>query len=194
MLDPVKARAWLKIRNSFLRSLLPVAVTYTVAVLGFLLWGPEVSDGKKEGPGVALCFIIPLFTFSHGVGPVFLYYLFMRIVRMVKQKTFTGFVFLHMVIWYGIPTFALAAFTGWILLPAVALAVAFAPAGTRIWTWLEYGSTSLSLILLIFMLPTLNIGALIFVVASQILLLTLMDWKGRALWVKEDPAPEGQES
>lgn len=58
-----------------------------------------------------------------------------------------GFVYLHMGLWYGLPTAALGYFTNGVSLLGPVLALAFAPSGRRARAWLDYGSTSMALTL-----------------------------------------------
>ena len=89
-------------------------------------------------------------------------------------------------LWYGFPSLALAWMTGWLTIPAAVIHIALARKGTRTWVFLEYGSTSFALLLFLVMFSgekLLPNGIL--VVIFQIFLLTIVDWKGRGLWVKE---------
>ena len=143
---------------------------------------------------------MPLFTFTHCVIPVFFYLIFVAAIQGMKQTMkstgtkpgifvffllFSGFVYLHMGLWYGVPIVFLASFTGWLTILAAAVHIALAKKGTRTFVFLEYGSTSLALLLFLVMFSTTKIFPLgLLVVVFQVLLLTIVDWKGRELWLK----------
>ena len=89
-------------------------------------------------------------------------------------------------LWYGAPSLALAWMTGWLTIPAAVIHIALARKGTRTWVFLEYGSTSFALLLFVMWFSGENLlpnGIL--VVIFQICLLTIIDWKGRGLWVQK---------
>ena len=76
--------------------------------------------------------------------------------------------------------------TGWLTIPAAVIHIALARKGTRTWVFLQYGSTSMALLLFVMMFSGENLlpnGIL--VVIFQIFLLTIVDWNGRGLWVQE---------
>ena len=191
---------WQKIGNSFLRSLVPVGLTYSATLIGFEYFGVNKIDFDSASPvnGIVGFFVVPLFTFTHCVIPVFFYFIFVAAIHGMKQKiksasvqpqmlafflAFSGFVYLHMGIWYGVPSIALAFFTGWLTIPVAIVHIALAKKGTRTFVFLEYGSTSFALLLFLIMFSAAKIFPLgLWVVFFQILLLTIVDWKGRDLW------------
>jgi len=86
-----------------------------------------------------------------------------------------------------LPIIGLAVATGWYSLAWVVVHVLFAGRGRRQWAFLEHGSTSMAmgLFLICFSMADLfPVG--IVVVLFQSLLLTLVEWKGKGLWVKEE--------
>ncbi|MCH2180435.1 MAG: hypothetical protein MK108_00380 [Mariniblastus sp.] len=202
---------WTEIRNSFFRSLIPVGLTYSAALIGieyFSAEGFEFSSGDQVGALGLL--LVPLFTLTHCVVPVFFYFVFVSAIYSMKKRTsaigwssatlvpflmFTGFVYLHLGFWYGIPTLILAFSTEWLTIPVAIIHILLAKKGTRTWVFLEYGSTSFSLLLFLFMFSGeafFPYGVL--VMLFQILLLTIVDWKGRDLWLNLGKEKSGQEA
>ena len=191
---------------ALLRALLVVVPTYCAAVCG-LKFGLVQPFGGEDGLGVPAllgAFIVPMFTFTHGVVPVFFYRLFTGVLDSFSQakKTATdnrlrsnpflpflsGFVYLHMGVWYGGPMILLAALTGWLSLAWGLLHVLLAGHGRRRWVFLEHGSTSMALLLFVVCFSGSNLFPVgVLVVLFQALLLTLVEWKGKALWIKAEP-------
>ena len=192
---------WIQIRASLLRSLIPVGLTYSSALIAITFFSGEEAEflQAKNTAGLGLL-LVPLFTLTHCVVPVFFYFPFVSaIVAMKKQmKTvgwasagllpflmFSGFVYLHMGFWYGGPALVLAFSTEWLTIPVAALHILLAKRGTRTWLFLEYGSTSFSLLLFLFIFSGEEFFPYgVLVMLFQILLLTIVDWKGRDLWLK----------
>lgn len=180
---------------SFLRSAIPVAATYASAAIG-LAWfggglGAEFSRMISPLIGVP---VVLIFTLSHAVLPVFFYRGFFNALQRASSaksphaSIITGaarsFVGVHMAIWFGAPILILAALTGWLSLAWAAGHVALARRGTRAWTFVEYGSTSMALVLFLVCFS----GERLFpwglgVVVMQSLLLTILDWKARDQWI-----------
>jgi hypothetical protein len=185
------------------RALQVVVPTYCLSVIGLAL-GKAPRFGGEDGFGMPVVlglFIVPMFTLTHGVVPVFFYRIFTRGVESVLAAMKTrqgerlslknplrflyGFVHLQMGFWYGVPIVALAALTGWLSLGWGVLHVLLAGTGRRRWVFLEHGSTSMALLLFVVCFSGENIFPVgVIVVLLQSLLLTLVEWKGKALWVK----------
>jgi len=194
--DGVEDNIW----SSFFRSLLPVGLTYSAALLGIEFGlSTEIEIDRNNLNGALGLLIVPLFTATHCVFPVFFYFIFAAVIMAIKGEmkkesnigaklfflVFSGFVFLHMGFWFGIPTIALAFFTGWLTIPLALVHIALSKKGTRTFVFLEYGSTSFALLLFFMLFSVEDIFPLGIIVAMlQILLLTLVDWKGRPLWLK----------
>ncbi len=190
---------WSEIGASFLRSLVPVGVTYSAALIGIEYFSGDVIEFESPG-GMAGLFIVPLFTLTHCVVPVFFYFVFVSAIAGMKKMRqlgggspvmlvplllFSGFIYLHIGLWYGIPTIALAWMTEWLTIPVAIIHVAIAQKGTRTWVFLEYGSTSFALLLFLVVFSAEELFPIGLLVALfQILLLTLVDWKGRGLWLQ----------
>ena len=193
-------RDWAKIRSSFLRSLIPVGLTYSAALIGIEFLSAEAFEfSGRDQIGALGLLVVPLFTLTHCVVPVFFYFIFVSAIYSMKQKTsavgwnlasllpflmFSGFVYLHLGFWYGVPTLILAFSTEWLTIPVAIIHILLAQKGTRTWVFLEYGSTSFSLLL--FLLIFSGDGFFpygILVMLFQILLLTVVDWIGRDLWL-----------
>lgn len=193
---------WQEIGSSFLRSLVPVGLTYSAALIGIKYFGFGNSEFTSTNlpSGIVGLLVVPLFTLTHCVVPVFFYFIFVAAIQGMRQGmkstavrpqtfafflVFSGFVYLHMAIWYGVPAIVLVYFTGWLSIPIAIVHIALAKKGTRTFVFLEYGSTSFALLLFFFMFSASEIFPLGLVVAFfQIMLLTVVDWKGRDLWAK----------
>ena len=190
---------WSEIGASFLRSLVPVGVTYSAALIGIQYYSGERFEFESPA-GLAGLLIVPLFTLTHCVVPVFFYFIFVSAIHGMKKKLragaanpamlvpfllFSGFIYLHIGLWYGIPAIALAFMTEWLTIPVAVIHIALAKKGTRTWVFLEYGSTSFALLLFLLVFSAEELFPVGLLVALfQILLLTLVDWKGRGLWMK----------
>ena len=190
---------WSEIGASFLRSLVPVGVTYSAALIGIQYYSGERFAFESPG-GLAGLLIVPFFTLTHCVVPVFFYFIFVSAIQGMKKKMhaggtnpvmlvpfllFSGFVYLHIGLWYGIPAITLAFMTEWLTIPVAVIHIALAKKGTRIWVFLEYGSTSFALLLFLVVFSAEELFPVGLLVALfQILLLTVVDWKGRGLWMK----------
>ena len=180
-----------------------VVPTYCLSVIG-LAFGNGLRFVGDDGSRMPVLFgllIVPMFTFTHGVVPVFFYRLFIGVLESFLAGMETGggkqlsskiifrfvygFVYLNMGFWYGVPIVALAALTGWLSLGWGVLHVLLAGTGRRRWVFLEHGSTSMALLLFVVCFSGENMfPAGVMVVLFQSLLLTLVEWKGKALWVK----------
>lgn len=190
---------WSEIGASFLRSLVPVGVTYSAALIGIQYYSGERFEFESPA-GLAGLLIVPLFTLTHCVVPVFFYFIFVSAIHGMKKNMragaanpamlvpfllFSGFIYLHIGLWYGIPAIALAFMTEWLTIPVAVIHIALAKKGTRTWVFLEYGSTSFALLLFLLVFSAEELFPVGLLVALfQILLLTLVDWKGRGLWMK----------
>ncbi|MBW3543921.1 MAG: hypothetical protein KY476_27040, partial [Planctomycetes bacterium] len=181
--------------RSFLRSFGPVAATYAAAAVG-MVWGVQnpFAGAAAQIPPALGVFVVLLFTLTHAVVPVFFYRpFFAALPHLTAHQAGAGkafghgvsaFIYFHMGFWYGMPMLALAAMTGWISLAVAAAHVALARRGTRHWVFLEYGSTSLALLLFLVCFSGQHLFPWgIAVIVFQSLLLTVMDWKGRKLWI-----------
>ena len=141
--------------------------TYCLSVIG-LAFGNAPRFVGDDGFGMPIfvgLLIVPMFTFTHGVVPVFFYRLFTGVLESFSAAMKTGhgkqlssknllrfmygFVHLNMVFWYGVPIVALAVLTGWLSLGWGVLHVLLAGTGRRRWVFLEHGSTSMALLLFV---------------------------------------------
>lgn len=178
------------------RALPPVLVTYALAAAG-CLYGLAVPVQRGDIPLPVGAGVILLFTVTHAVGPVFFYRRFAPLTELTrylpgsagaaKVQRFAGcFLHVHMGFWYGVPTLALAAMTGGFSLLGFAVHWLLAPRGTRTWVFLQYGSTSFALLLFTAIFSPASVFPWgLAVVAFQSALLTVMEVKGRAMWVGE---------
>ena len=187
---------------SLLRSLLVVVPIY--ALIAWNLGRGYQGRFDISGPAsqqVASSFaamMIIIFTITHGVGPVFFYRLFFLGNIRKRLPASSGahqvisaigcFVTIHMTIWYGIPIIALAVMTGWWNFAWAVGHILLAGRGRRRWALLEHGSTALALVLFLVFFRADNMYPMgIVVILFQSLLLTLVNWKGRGLWVASVP-------
>jgi hypothetical protein len=174
-------KAW---QHPFWRAFLPVGGTYALTVAG-LMWGPALQIDRTQMSPIVGGLVVLLFTVSHAVVPVFFYRAFFAGGR--PPVFIAGFIYFHMGMWFGIPIVGLAAMTNWLSLAWVAVHMGLARRGTRVWVYLENGSTSLALLLFLMAFS----GEAIFpwgviVVACQSTLLTVLEYKARRLWVTSD--------
>lgn len=182
---------------SFARAAIPVSATYAAAAIGLTWFGGGLTENfsRMISPLIGVPVVI-LFTLTHAVLPVFFYRHFLNALNRVEGSEIKpearliagaarGFVGLHMAVWFGIPIVALAALTGWLSLAWAAGHLALARRGTRAWVFVEYGSTSMALLLFVVYFS----GERLFpwgmgVVVLQSLLLTVLDWKAREQWIR----------
>ncbi len=178
----------------FLRALVPVAVSYGLAAAGTFWWPSDLLRSVKQDPlppWIGLPVIL-LFTATHAVVPAFFYRPFVAVAQATRIRALGCFTYVHMGFWYGLPMLVLAAITGWLGLIGVVVHLALARRGTRTWVFFEYGSTAVSLLLLLAV--TAMKSPLLWdvpVALGQILLLTFMEVKARPLWTTESPPPPG---
>ena len=166
------------------------------AAVGYLASGPHTHLGGA--------YIVALLTFTHGVVPIFAYRFFVDGLNLftsradstgdkrLQSKPFlrlmSGFGYLHMAVWYGGPIILFAVLCGWISLAWAFVHVLLAGHGRRWWVFLQHGSTSMALVLFVLCFSgdhLFPVGVL--VVLFQSLLLTIVEWKGKRLWVKGEP-------
>lgn len=185
------------IAASFFRSFIPVIGTYALAAYGVSHSAEDVNIQAADIPPAIGVGITLLFTLTHAVVPVFFYVPFMTISRGLKTSAkgpgrvfhlvYSGFIHLHMAFWFGAPMLVLAAMTSWLAPLWAFVHIVIARRGTRRWVFLEYGSTSLALLLFLFCVSATNLYPLgLIVIAFQSLLLTVADWKGRGLWIGQE--------
>lgn len=194
--------------HPWLRGFLASALTYAAAV-GAAAWkGPAAVNfqvnGQAAGPGD--WWIVLLFTVSHAVIPVFFYRLFF--LGMAAQSARSpasastkpggagcqfAFLYVHMGFWYGIPIFALGAMTSWLSLIGFAIVLCTARRGERLWAYLEYGSSSMAMLLAVGILGLQNAwGVLIVLVQSVLLGLTHV--VGKKLWTAAPEAAAAEQA
>jgi hypothetical protein len=186
--------------RAFLRSAIPVIGTYIAAALGISLFGEALSPEKLQrisvphGAGYAM-----LFTLTHAIIPVYIVRLMLDVpaemqsmISAVRRHwlinaffgVFYAFTSTITFLWFALPIVGLAYLTGWLSIAWAAVHVAIAGRGRRVWTFIEYGSTSMALLLFIlnFTAEKLVPQGLI-VVILQALLLTILDLTARKRWV-----------
>ena len=187
---------------SFMRSFLPVVGTYLSAALGLTLFEDgHVARFKMQESPLLLAGIVPMLTVSHAVLPVFFFRAFLdglahfrsimrpdaagRMFR-VYVRVFRVVVCLGMGVWLAVPAIALAYLTGWLSLAWAAFHVVLARRGTRAWTFITYGSSSMALLLWVVCFSAEGLFPLgIVVVVLQALLLTILDRFARHKWTSE---------
>ena len=182
--------------ESIVRSLLVVVPTYLLAALGLRWNGAGIDIEGPDVPYVVAAVVVLIFTLSHGVVPVFFYAIFNGVVRALRNASngamnfaglfVSGFLLLHMGIWYGSPIIILGLANGWYAPAWTVFGVVTAKRGERQWVFLEHGSTAMSLMLFQFLLADFDlIPHGLVVVLMQAILLTLAEWKGKALWIHQ---------
>jgi len=185
--------------KSLARTFLLVLVTYALAAMGLALnIKPLFNAGGNGGiPPIMGAVVVLLFTLTHAVVPVFFYSIFTTFIDAAKKHPSaqanpgglliaSGFFYLHFGCWYGLPILGLASVTGWLSLSWVLLDVLRAGNGQRRWTFLQHGSTSIALGLFVICFSGKNLFPVgILIVPLQALLLTVIEWKGKDLWIKD---------
>ena len=185
--------------KSLARTFLLVLVTYALAALGLALnIKPLFNAGMNGGiPPIMGAIVVLLFTLTHAVVPVFFYSIFASVIDAAEKRSLpkteqagllfiSGFFYLHFGCWFGLPILGLASLTGWLSLSWVLLDVLRAGSGQRRWTFLQHGSTSIALGLFVICFSGKNLFPVgILIVPLQALLLTVIEWKGKDLWIKD---------
>lgn len=187
----------LSLTHSLLRSFMLVLITYALSAFGLALnvtplFNPGINGDIPVLVGIV---VASLFTLSHAVVPAFFYRIFFSVLDAIKESKekvnsggllfFSGFIYLHIGFWYGIPILGLAALTGWLNLAWVAIDVLRAGRGRRHWAFLQHGSTSIALVLFLTLFSGTNLFPMgIVVVLFQALLLTVLELKAKKLWIK----------
>ena len=173
-----------------LQALVVVFSTYGITTLGIVRDSEDVLSESHLAGGLATGLVI-LFTFTHGIIPMFFYWMFLSPLQGKHGKSIPqggrfivrGFIYLHMGIWYLSPMIGLALYTKSLAPAWMVLHILLAGRGNRTWVFLEYGSTAFALLLFVFFVSMANFypqGLL--VVAAQTGILTLANWKGKKLW------------
>lgn len=159
------------------------------------------STFKMQESPLLIAGIVPMFTVSHAVLPVFFFRAFLdglahfrsimrpdaagRMFR-VYARVFRVVVCLGIGVWFAVPAIALAYLTGWLSLAWAASHVLLARRETRAWTFITYGSSSMALLLLVVCFSAEGFFPLgIVVVVLQALLLTILDRFARHKWTSE---------
>ena len=183
--------------RALLAAYIPVALGYGLATFGL---EPPVKQSFIH-PWLALMATLG-FTFTHAVFPAFFYFVFQSLLRHARKHTAGpaiprvkapgmmqhGFLFLHMGLWYGTPMLFFAAMLGpWygpVFVVTALLQFALAGRNNITWTFLQYGSTSLALLLytLTISLPGVSPVWPVLAVLGQAGLLTLLEVFARPLW------------
>ena len=190
----------------FLKAVQVVVPTYFLSALG-LVFGLKPLFTGLDNSGIWLVMgtvMVGVFTFTHGVTPMFVYRLFVDGLNLFGAsdpgtqgnqlrpeplaRLMSGFSYLHMVIWYGSPILVLAALTSWLPLAWALFHILLAGRGRRWWLLLQHGSTSTALVLFVLFFSGRHLFPLgVLVVLFQALLLTVVEWKGKQLWIRKEP-------
>lgn len=186
--------------HPWLRGFLASALTYAAAV-GAAAWkGPAFNvqvNGQAAGPGD--WWIVLLFTVSHAVIPVFFYRLFFLASAAQNRSSVVGqvqqvgagcqhaFLYVHMSFWYGGPIIVLGAMTNWLSLLGFPIVLFTARRGERLWAFLEYGSSSMAMVLAVGTIGLQNVWGVL-VVLVQSVLLGLTHVAGKKLWTSAPAA------
>ena len=173
-----------------LQALLVVLSTYGLTMLGILRDFEDVVNPNRLAGGKAAGLVV-VFTLTHAIIPMFFYRMFLSPLHGKQGKSIpqgarflvTGFIYLHMGIWYLSPVVGLALCTSSLAPAWMILHMVLAKRGNRTWVFLQYGSTAFALLLFLFFVSMTQFyprGLL--VVVFQTGLLTLANWKGKKLW------------
>lgn len=161
---------------------LPAVVTYALAAVGLRLTGTTLGEVAGDPPTAFEALgTVTMFTACYGFGVAGLFGLAWRLARGLGFGFwFWGWFALGVL--YGLPVYVLASETGWLSLLGAAVHIVMAPRGTRMWTAIEYGSSSFCLMLFLLVYESglfpLGLLALVF----QVVVLLLMHLTVRHLW------------
>jgi hypothetical protein len=186
---------WLRPKDDhpFARALVPVLITYCLAAVGTTYIDPPViaqsNEPGVEGPVIRLVLVL-LVTIIYAVAPVFGFgYL---VYRSRNSQPGGCSQFLLMGVWFGWPILGLASHTGWLTLAAAVLHVALARREQRTWVFVEYGSTSLALLMFLVFFGNQLFPWGLLVVLLQAPMLTLSAVWGRKLYFAEVGSASGE--
>lgn len=160
---------------------LPAVVTYALAAVGLRLTGTTLGEWVGDPPTAFEALLwVTIFTACFGFGVAGLFGLAWKLARGLRGFWFQGWFVLGVV--YGLPVYVLASETGWLSLLGAAVHLVLAPRGTRMWTAIEYGSSSFCLMLFlgIYEIGLFPLGLL--ALAFQVVVLLLMHLTVRHLW------------
>lgn len=164
---------------------LPVAITYVLAAVELQA---RITSKMELGQPPTWAFlwlfvVILLFTLLVTAGPVWAF------AEMHKRKwRDRALFFVGMGLFYGLPIVLVALIiSGWLISLGAALHVLLARRASRAWVFLEYGSTSFGLFLLLMFAPLALFPWGILVAIAQGLLLALVELKFRPLWIDQPP-------
>jgi hypothetical protein len=102
-------------------------------------------------------------------------------------RAFKAGIWLVIVMWFGLPMAALGWLTGWLSVAWAAVHLAFVRRDERAWTFLEYGSTSLALVLFIVCFSGLTLFPWgLAACVMQAMILSLLDLTVRQRWARVD--------
>lgn len=182
--------------HPLIRGLLPPVLSYGLAAVGTACGlSPEAKTAAANVPPVLAFGLVLLFTASHAVGPVFFYRPFFAVMRDVPVPgCMRIFLYAHMGFWYGMPSLMLALMAGWLPLAGGAAHWLMAGRGRRTWVFLQYGSTSVSLLLFVGLLGSLRQAwpLAVAAAAAQAVLLAWMEKRAGAYWAPEEPEEENR--
>lgn len=197
------------------RGFIPAALEYGLTAAGLAIGAPfPVQPDRFVSPFVGVL-VVAAFTLTHAVLPIFFYRFFLGIpysvLHQLKEQPrdasspksragdsggtcavkgflsiFIGFGFLHMIAWFGGPSVFLAFHTSWLPLIGIGIHLVLARGWRRLWVFLEYGSTSMSLLILLAVVG-MNSATwpwVLLALGVQGLLLGAMEHLGRPLWEK----------
>lgn len=161
---------WLRPQDNhpFVRALAPVLITYFLAAVGTVYMHPASAP---TDPLLFPCGLYPAIGFMI-FHAVFLYAGDERGRRVAKYCS-------PLVIygWFGWPILVLACNTGWLTLGVAAVHIALARRAERTWVFVEYGATSLALLLLL-----VGFGGVQFPWGLAIVFLQSLVLTGLAVW------------
>jgi hypothetical protein len=189
--------------RALVRSLLPVAGSYAAAAIGTALFGAPVNL-RMDGPASPWlrAGMVAAFTLTHVAMATLLFSAMLNAVGQFTaliQRTSAGLFPLMMVrgfkactwfviiMWFGLPMAALGWLTGWLSVVWQAVHVGIVRRDERAWTFLEYGSTSLALLLFIVCFSGVGLFPWgLAACAMQAVILAVPDLTVRRRWMRMD--------
>ena len=167
-----------RVGKSLAFSFVLILPTYLLVVCDYLFGANPLLDvdGSISESFVSRMFWVVLFTLMFPIAPTLFFH---QNPKLYSNGLFVG-------VFYGVPILFLASMSGWFSVIWIALCVVGAGRGRRRWAFIQVGATAWSLILFLMAFSRAELfPAGLFVVLVQVVLLTLLDWKGKHLWVKQ---------
>jgi hypothetical protein len=149
--------------TQWLNFTLPIVISYLSVALGITWFGSRLTF-ETGGYDFVRAAIAVVFTVSHAFLPVIVIGFLLKVVEhgeatfraslssptnLLVVRVLRIFVGTFAAFWFGIPIAALAFLTGWTNLAGALIYILWSKPGARLRTFVEYGSTSMAILLLI---------------------------------------------